>query len=176
MLKSGASGSVSINALVAALSAGMRALPEDQVIQTNGCRLLAHMAVKDSNQLAIAKECGVKAVLEAMKKFPSDSAVQESGCRVLGLLSYNCMLHSRQLSARWSPLTFPFGLFKAETQQYITRLGGTEATLAAMRDCVCAEVLVAACGTLTCLAMTGYWSAVYFFHVHLMSLVLSVSE
>ena len=86
------SGSISINALVSAISTGMRALPKDQIVQTNGSRLLAHIAVKDSNQLPIAKECGVKAVIEAMKNFPSDSAIQESCCRVLGLLSYNCML------------------------------------------------------------------------------------
>ena len=34
-------------------------------------------------------------------------------------------------------------------------LGGIEATLAAMISCNVAEVLVAACGTLTCVAMTG---------------------
>jgi hypothetical protein len=86
-----ASGSISINALVSAISAGMRALPNDHVIQTNGSRLLAHIAVKDSNQLPIAKECGVKAIIEAMKNFLSDSSIQECCCRVLGLLSYNCM-------------------------------------------------------------------------------------
>ncbi|XP_062523363.1 protein aardvark-like [Corticium candelabrum] len=109
----------------------MRALPEDPVVQTNGCRLLAHIAVNDSNQLAIAKECGVKAVLMAMKNFPCDSAIQESSCRVLGLLSYH-----------------------SETQQYVTRLGGIEATLAAMDSCGSPEVLVSGCSTLTCLAVT----------------------
>ena len=94
LLRSGATGSVSISALVSAISAGMRALPEDPVVQTNGCRLLAHIAVNDSNQLAIAKECGVKAVLMAMKNFPCDSAIQESSCRVLGLLSYHCTCHN----------------------------------------------------------------------------------
>jgi maleate cis-trans isomerase len=126
-----ASGSISINALVSAISAGMRALPNDHVIQTNGSRLLAHIAVKDSNQLPIAKECGVKAIIEAMKNFLSDSSIQECCCRVLGLLSYN-----------------------SETQQYVTGLGGIEATVSAMQNCGSVEVLILGCGTLTCLAMT----------------------
>ena len=43
----------------------------------------------------------------------------------------------------------------AETQQYVTGLGGIEATVAAMQHCGCVEVLIVGCGTLTCLAMTG---------------------
>eukprot|EP00118_Oscarella_pearsei_P007046 m.33268 g.33268 ORF g.33268 m.33268 type:complete len:757 (+) comp31795_c0_seq2:1038-3308(+) len=131
LLKSASPGSVSINALVSAVAAGMNELSDNVVILTNGVRLLAHCALKECNHVAIAKECGVRATLRALKAFPENSAIQESGCRLLGLLSYN-----------------------SETQQYVVSLGGIEATLAAMKSCRCPEVLVAGCGTLTCVAMT----------------------
>ncbi|XP_065845792.1 uncharacterized protein [Oscarella lobularis] len=131
LLKSASPGSVSINALVSAVAGGMNELGDNVTIQMNGCRLLSHCALKESNHVAIAKECGVRATLRTMKGFPKNATIQESGCRLLGLLSYN-----------------------SETQQYVVSLGGIEATLAAMISCNVAEVLVAACGTLTCVAMT----------------------
>ncbi len=53
------------------------------IAAATGCRVLLFLARNDDNQIKIAGQDGIDAILEAMRTHRSHAGVQEQGCRAL---------------------------------------------------------------------------------------------
>ena len=68
---------------VAGLVRGMSTYASHSGVQQEGCRALVNLAVNADNQIKIAKEGGIKVVMDAMVNHISHAEVQEQGCWAL---------------------------------------------------------------------------------------------
>ncbi len=63
--------------------------PADAKVQEVGCNALGKLAINDANEVRIAAEGGVGAIVKALQNHPADAKVQEAGCAALHNLTTN---------------------------------------------------------------------------------------
>ena len=67
----------------------MKNHPADAKVQEACCAALRNLAANDANQVKVAAEGGVGAIVSAMQQHPADAKVQAAACYALQNLTYN---------------------------------------------------------------------------------------
>ena len=77
----------------------MKNHPADAKVQEAACYALQNLAINDANEVRIAAEGGVGAIVKALQNHPTNAKVQEAACLALASLTINSANKAKAKSA-----------------------------------------------------------------------------